>query len=222
MDHKNLLTRHASPTLWQGGIRLFAMKVFTTFYRRMFLMIRPLDATIPSLRPRLPVVVKMLAEKDLPAYNSFRPDQCTNLIQTRLARGEQCFAVWYAGRIVHAAFYQPYLSMDTGRVYVPYLHRDLILQQGDVYSHDGLTLPAYRGYGLSPARGAHAMHHYWQEGYKRVVCLITVENRPQLRAIQKMGHQSVGLYSCLRFGPWQHDWQQMWSEAPLPRLAETA
>lgn len=216
MDHENLLTRHASPTQWQGGIRLLAMKVFTTFYRRMSLMVRPLDATIPNLRPRVSVDIKMLTEDDLAAYNRFRPDQCANLIRDNLARGDQYFAAWHEGRIVHA------IRVTTGRVYVPYLHRDLVLQPDDIYSHNSFTLPAFRGYGLSPARGAHVMRHYRQKGYKRMVALVVVEDKTALRAAQKMGYQSVGLYSCLRFGPWRCDWQQTWSEEPLPGLAKAA
>ena len=216
MDQENLRTRRASPILWQGGMRRFAMKVFTTFYRRMYFLVRPLDATIPDLHPRVSVDIKMLTKDDLAAYNRFRPDQCANLIQDSLARGDQYFAAWHEERIVHA------IRVTTGQVYVPYLRRDLILQPDDIYSHNSFTLPAFRGYGLSPARGAHVMRHYRQKGYKRMVALVVVEDKTALRAAQKMGYQSVGLYSCLRFGPWQRDSQQTWSEEPLPRLVRVA
>jgi RimJ/RimL family protein N-acetyltransferase len=201
--------------LWPRGMPSLAMKVSTTFYRRMILMVRPLDDTIPSPWPRLPVVFKILTKEDLPAYHRFRPDRRTSLIQNSLARGEQCFVAWYQGRIVHAG------TMATGRVYVSYLRRHLILRPGEVYSHDSFTLPAYRGYGLAPARHAHVMRSFHQEGYRRIACLVAVENKAGFRVVEKLGYQAMGLYSCLRVGPWQREWQQRWREEHLPMLART-
>jgi ribosomal protein S18 acetylase RimI-like enzyme len=216
MDREDLLIQRSSLVLRQGVIRLLVMKILTTFYRRMFLMVRPLNTTIPYMHPRLPVTIQRLTEKDLSAYSRFRPDQCMNVIRARLTRGDQFFAAWNEGHIVHAVW----VSIE--RVYVPYLRRDLILQPGDVYLYDSFTSPAYRGYDLAAARSVHMMHHYQQEGYRRMVCLIAVENESGLRAVQKLGYQSVGLCSCLCCGPWQHDLQQTWSEEPLPRLAKVA
>jgi ribosomal protein S18 acetylase RimI-like enzyme len=156
----------------------------------------------------------MLTENELFACSVSWPDHYVNSIQSHLARGEPCFAALYDGQIAQVG------TAATGRVYVPYLYRDLLLQPDDVYFYDSFTLPAYRGYGLAPARAAHMMHHYWQEGYRRVVCLVAVENQGGLRSVQKTGYQAVGLYSCLRFGPWQRDWQKTWSEEPLPTLAK--
>jgi RimJ/RimL family protein N-acetyltransferase len=215
MALEHFLIQRPSLALRQGGIRLLAMKVFTTFYRRMFLMVRPLDATTPDVQPRLPVVIKRLTDKDLCAYRRFRPEQGAQMIRTRLAQGDQCYAAWHEGRIVHAGW------IATERVYVPYLRRDLILQPGDVYHGDSFTLPTYRGYGLSPAKAICVMHHYRQQGYRRMVCLIAVENTTGLHVMRKLGYQPIGLYRCLRFGPWQRDWQQVWDEEVLLVLTRT-
>jgi hypothetical protein len=213
MNYTNLLVRHTSMALGQGKIALLTMKVFTTLCRRMILLVRPLGAPIPDHRPRLPVDIKILTDEDLPAYSRFQPKQAASLIQTRLTHGEQCFTVWHEGRIAHAA------RVATERVYIPYLHRDLVLQPGDVYSHSSFTLPAYRSYGLSLARTVYAMHHYRQAGYRRMVVLVTVENTNGLHVVkQELGYQDVGLYGCLRFGPWQYSWQRMWGDEPLPVL----
>jgi hypothetical protein len=200
---------------WQGGMPLLAMKALTTFYRRMILMVRPLDATTPSFSPRLPVTFEMLTERDLPAYERFRSGQGVTSIQGCLARGGRCFAVYHEGRIVHA------VQVATGQVYVPYLRRRLILQAGDVYSYDSFTLPGYRGYELAPARAVHVMRYYRQEGYQRMVCLIAVENKAGRHVMQKLGYQSLGLYNYLRIGPWQRHWQQGWSGEPLLLLTGT-
>jgi GNAT superfamily N-acetyltransferase len=199
----------------QRGMPLLAMKVLTTFYRRMILMVRPLDATIPSFSPRLPVTFEILTERDLPAYERFRPGQGVTSMQGCLARGDKCFAAYHEGRIVHA------VQVATGQVYVPYLRRRLILQPGDLYSYDSFTLPGYRGYGLAPARAVHVMRYYQQEGYQRMVCLIAGENKAGRHVMQKLGYQSLGLYSYLRIGPWQRHCQQAWSEEPLLLLTGT-
>jgi ribosomal protein S18 acetylase RimI-like enzyme len=212
MVRENSLIQRSSSMLHQQGIHLLTSKILTTFYRRMFLMVRPLDSMIPYLYPHLAVVFKRLTEKDLCISSRSWSDQYVNSIRAHLARGEQCFAALYEGQIAQVG------RVAMGRVYIPYLRRYLMLQPGDVYFYDSFTLPAYRGYGLAPARAAYMMRHYRQEGYRRVVCLVAVENKSGLRSVQKTGYQSVGLYSCLRFGPWQRDWQQMWSEAPLPML----
>jgi ribosomal protein S18 acetylase RimI-like enzyme len=212
MDRDNLSQR-SSLVPWQGGGQLLAMKVLTTIYRRMFLMVRPLDATIPDLRPCIPALFKVLTREELLAYNRLQPEQYTSLIQARLACGEQCFAAIYEGRIAQVG------SVGTKRAYIPYLRRDLILQPNDVYVYGSFTFPAYRGYGLAPARAVHMMHHYRQEGYRRMVCVVAIENKSGLRVVQKLGYHTIGLYSCLRFGPWQYDWQRTWGEESLPRLA---
>lgn len=215
MNDENLLVRRPSMALGPGRIPLLTMKVFTTFCRRMILLVRPLDAPIPDHHPRLPVVIKMLTDEDLPAYRRFHPKQAESLMQARLTRGEQCFTAWHEGRIAHAA------RVATERVYIPYLHHDLVLQPGDVYSHSSFTLPAYRGYGLSLARTVYAMHHYRQVGYRRMVVLVTVENTTGLHVVkQELGYQDIGLYGCMRFGLWQYSWQRMWGDEPLPMLTK--
>jgi GNAT superfamily N-acetyltransferase len=200
---------------WPGGMPLLAMKALTTFYRRMILMVRPLDAVIPSFSPRLPVTFELVTERDLPAYERFRPGQGVTSMQGCLARGDKCFAAYHEGRIVAA------VQVATGQVYVPYLRRRLILQPGDVYSYDSFTLPAYRGDGLAPARAVHVMRYHQQEGYQRMVCLIAVENKAGRQVMQKLGYQSLGLYSYLRVGLWQRHWQQAWGEEALLPLTGT-
>src|SRR5215468_718923 len=116
MDLEHILLQRPSLALRQGGIRRLTMRVFTTFYRRMFLMVRPLDVAIPDVHPRLPVVIKRLTDKDILAYRKFRPEQGAHMIRSRLGRGDRCYAAWYEGRIVHAGW------IATKRVYVPYLH----------------------------------------------------------------------------------------------------
>jgi L-amino acid N-acyltransferase YncA len=65
------------------------------------------------------------------------------------------------------------------------------------------------------------MRYYQQEGYRRMVCLIAAENKAGRHVMQKLGYQSLGLYSYLCIGPWQWYWQQGWSGEPLLLLTGT-
>ncbi len=202
-----------SPVSVEKGIRVLWTKVLTTCYRRVVVMVRPLDRPIADRPPRLPVVISILGEDDLEAYRRFRPDQLERILEARRVRGDRCFAAWHEGRIVHAAW------VATGGVHVPYLRRDLMLQSGDVYIYDSFTLPAFRGHGLAQARSAHLLKHYRQLGYRRALGVVAVENKVAFRPALGIGFYPIGLYGCVRFGPWQWDWQRVWREEPLPRLA---
>jgi len=197
----------------QRVVPLLAMKALTTFYRRMILMVRSLDAPLPAFSSQLPVTFERLSEKDVSAYQKFRPEHGLTWLQRCLARGDSCFAAYHEGHIVHA------VQVATQHVYVPYLSRGLILQPGDVYSYDSFTAPAYRRYGLAAARAVYVMRHYQCEGYQRMVCLIALENAAGRHVMQKLGYHALGLYSYLHLHPWQWYWQQAWNMEPLLRLS---
>jgi len=92
-------------------IRILLMKMITTFYRRALVvaapsMIRSLNRTFASDR-------HYPAERGgRPAYIQLRPDQDPNVIAMRLANGDQCFAVWHEGRIVHTGWCRRNISMN--------------------------------------------------------------------------------------------------------------
>jgi GNAT superfamily N-acetyltransferase len=212
MDREHLLRKRERRVY--GAMRLLAMKTFTTFYRRIIVLVRPLDAMIPAPAPRVPVVITMLTEKDLPAYSSFRPSQGPKVIQERFACGDRCFAAWHEGRIVHAAW------VASRYVHMPYLRRTVILEAGDAGIYDSYTLASYRNQRLAQARSIHMLQQYRQEGYRRTVGLIAPENESSLRQVQAVGYRPLGLYGCVRLGHWQWDWQQRWGEESLPALTK--
>jgi hypothetical protein len=194
-------------------LRLLAMKTVTTFYRRMVLVVRPIDP-IPDLQPRLPVILRVLSKEDIPAYRIFQPNQSVKEIDERFERGDCCFAAFHEGRIVTAGW------VTTNRIYVPYLRRDLILLPGDIYVYNYYTLPEYRGNNVGVVNGLFIRRYYKKEGYSRSVALIAAENRAGSGLVKSAGYRSVGLYACLRLGFWQWDWQRTWTDEPLPALGK--
>lgn len=191
------------------------MKILTTFYRRVIVVARPIDDTTPELNPRLSIAITQLTEEALQAYIQLRPDQDLNVIQMRLTKGDQCFAVWHEGRMVHTGW------VATGPIYESYLRRELILQPGDIFLYDHYTRPSHRSGSLAQARDVHVLRHYREEGYHRSIAMVAVENKAAFRPFKAVGYRSIGFFKCLRFGPWQWDWQQRWGEEPLPTLTKT-
>jgi len=215
IGNHNRVVRHTAWKLWRKMIEVLAMKILTTFYRRMILFEYPLNQQIPVLRSRLPVNIAILTERDLDAYNRYRPDQSMKEIRARLARGDRCFACWYDDRIVDAGW------VATGRVYIPYLRRRLILGSGDIYNYDAYTLPAYRGLGIFMARISYVGRYNQQEGYSRGLALVAVENKAPRVILYKSGVRPIGLYSCLRLGPWQWEWRLPWGKDALLSISKT-
>lgn len=212
---RNGVVERTARKAWQKIMEVLAIKVLTTFYRRMILFVYPLDGTIPVLQSRLSVNITILTERDLEAYHKYRPDRSLKEIRARLTRGDQCFVCWYEDRIVDAGW------VATGRVYVPYLRRHLVLTPGDMYNYDAYTLPAFRGLNLFMARNSYVARYNQKERYLRSLALIAVENKASRNTLYRSGVRPIGLYSCLRFGPWQWEWNQAWGKEVLLSLSKT-
>lgn len=213
--NQNCVARCTAEKPWREMMEMLAMKVLTTFYRRMILFVYPLDGTIPVLESRLSVNIAILTEGDLEAYHRYRPDRNLKEIRARLARGDRCFACWYEDRIVDGGW------VATGRVYVPYLRRRLVLAPGDIYNYDAYTLPAFRGLNLFMARNSYVARYNQKERYLRSLALVAAENKASRVILYRWGLRPIGLYTCLRFGPWQWDWHQTWGDEMLLSLSKT-
>jgi GNAT superfamily N-acetyltransferase len=186
------------------------MKILTTFYRRAIVVARPIDEMIPEMKPRLPIVMTLLRETDLPDYIQLRPDQDLSVIKMRLANGDQCFAAWHEGRIVHTGW------VTTKQKSEPYLRRELTLQPGEIFLYDHYTHPSFRRFGFARARDIHVLRHYREEGYHRSLAIVAKENKAAFLPFEAVGYRSIGMFKCLRFGPWQWDWEERWNAEPLP------
>lgn len=212
MHRSKPLTQRLS-RVWRAGPRALPMKVWTTFYRRVVFMAHPLDQTIPDPSCPESSEIRMLNKNDASAYCRFRPDQDADIVKARLRKGHQCFSIWQDNRIVHASW----AAID--RVYTPYLRRQIILApEADVFGYDSFTLPSHRQLGLSHVRTIRFLQHYRQAGFRRAMYIVAVENKTSLRHSTSTGFRPQGIYSCLRFGPWQCVWSRSDSDQPLPKL----
>ena len=195
----------------RGRLDTFAMKATTTFVRRMHLMRRDLDASIPVPSPRGRFTYAEATPDTRAAYLDMLPDRRATF-EARLERGARCFMAWDGGRVAHGYW------MAAGRVRIDYLERDLVLAPGDVYTYDSYSPPEYRGRGLAQAVGLHVMGLARAEGHRRAWCLPAIENRGGIRPVEAIGYRPVATLGCLRLGPWRRCWTDAPDDPGLPRL----
>jgi GNAT superfamily N-acetyltransferase len=168
-------------------------------YRRLILVERSLSQPIPDASAHVPVCVRVLAAGEVDAYMLFRPDQGLAEVRRRLVEGQQCFAVWHDGRIIHATW------AVTGRARIEYLSTELALAPDEVYAYDVFTSSAYRGLGASPARMLEMMRYFRDRGYRCQLGAILPENRSSLQLGEKVGSiRRIGLIGYVGLGPWRH------------------
>jgi GNAT superfamily N-acetyltransferase len=194
-----------------GLLRTAAMKVITTFYRRMFAFVCPLDVPVPEQGPGGPAVV-LLDEAQMADYCRLRPKQSPELVRRRLAAGHECFLVRQHGELVHAGW------VGAGRVLVPYLNRDLLLEPHEIYTYDVFTRPDRRGQGHAVVRFQEMQRRYLERGYRSTFSLVAVENRAGMALTFKSQGRIVGTYRAVRVGPWQRVWSRALDDEPLPQL----
>jgi RimJ/RimL family protein N-acetyltransferase len=168
-----------------------------TVYRRVAVMERPLDQSLPEVTPRVPVRIGLLAAHDLPRYGHFRPDLDPTSIQRRAEQGHRCFAVWHEGQIVHAGW------AATHGAWIDYLGCAFQLEPGEVYQFDSYTAPAFRGLDLAAARVLWMARFFRDAGFGRLLAVVWPENAPAFRVLDKAGYRRRGWIRVLGRGRWR-------------------
>ncbi|MDN5937709.1 MAG: GNAT family N-acetyltransferase [Salinisphaera sp.] len=174
-------------------------------YRRLYVVERPLDATLAESRCSLPLRLELLTERGVSDYLKHRAPGVCNPVRNPLRRdvagrldaGQYCFVTYYRGHMVGSIW------AARAWVDVPYLRMEFQPAPGSVYLYDNRVDPELRGRGV-----AQALTHYAREGIKhwgfvRTVGLISPENLASLRASQRAGSRVVARVGYLRMGPWR-------------------
>lgn len=205
------ILRRALEVLRQEGLKSLWFKILGEIvYRRMVLMERRLDEPIAEISPYLPVTISLLRDTDLSEYIRFRPEIDPNEVRRRLASGQMCFAAWYEGRIIHAAW------VATGRAWIGYLAREIALAPDEVYSYESFTAADFRGQNVAGARLSYMQQALQRAGYRRVLAAIMPENKPAFRPVAKTGFRTIGVMGYVRLGPWRWDFIRLQPGARPP------
>jgi GNAT superfamily N-acetyltransferase len=197
-----------SDRTWLSDLR---MRLVTTFYRRATLMVRDLGET-DTAPAHVAARMATISMGELDSYLEFRPRADRRVIERRLEKGDEGVVAWVDAQIVHAAW------IATGRSYVAYLDRDLLLAPDELLVYDSFTIPELRGSGIARARMAHVFAEYARRGYRRCFAIVAVENSVGAHTMQSGGYRKTGRFSCLRLGPWSRCWQSSTSDR-VPALA---
>jgi len=172
--------------------------VIDSVYRRVVVLERPLDSSLPEVAASVPVRIAVLTAADHRHYARLRPDREPELFRHRLAQGHRCFAAWHEGEIVHAGW------AATQDAWVDYLGCRFPLEAGDVYQFDSFTAPAFRGRGLAGARIAWMARYLRDSGMRRLFAVVWPENTAAFRPLEKAGYRRCGWLRVIRVGRWRH------------------
>jgi RimJ/RimL family protein N-acetyltransferase len=122
--------------------------------------------------------------------------------RARLERGDRCFVAWADGAIVSSRW------IAEGRAFVEYLDMWLDLQPGEVFLSETFTVPAMRGHGVSGAAGTRLAQALADEGYRRILAGVLMENHAGKRAYEKAGYEPVGRIGYAGLGRWRRHFRR--------------
>jgi GNAT superfamily N-acetyltransferase len=191
--------------LRREGPRSLAFRVLGEIgYRRMIVMEREFDLSMPDVEAQVPATFAPLEPGDLGDYMRLRPDADPDDVRDRFRRRHVCFGAWLEGRLVQACW------VGIERARVDYLGCWIQLGSGVGYLQDLYTEPELRGIGLHRSMYPHMFRYFRNTGSPAVVAAFQPENRVQ-RIFGRLGFRPVAIARVVRLGPVRRVWQQ-----PLP------
>jgi ribosomal protein S18 acetylase RimI-like enzyme len=176
------------------GARSLVFRVLgETVYRRMIVMERQFDLSMPDIDPDVSVRFALLEPSHVDEYLRLRPDADREDVEERLRRRHVCYVAWLEGRIVQACW----IAVD--RAYVDYLRCWFHLGSGVGYLHDLYTVPELRGRSLHRAMYPHIFRYFRNAGARAVIAAFQPENRIQ-HIFARLGFRRVATASVLGRG----------------------
>ena len=193
--------------LQEEGLKSLWFKVLSeTFYRRVVLIERILDEPIHLMTSRIPVTINLMERSNVDEYCEFHLDATISDIQERLDSGHWCFIARYQGCIVHTCW------AASRVVWFDYLYREIQLAPDEVFVYNSFTDPSFRGLNISGVRILEMVRFFQRAGYRRLIAVVTPENKSAFRPGQKSGYRPIGTLGFIRIGPIKRDF---FSEKPL-------
>lgn len=165
-----------------------------TAYRRLVLFELGVEGYGEDQSPVPGIAVEQLDETGAEEYRTLRPDTSLEEFRDRLAAGDWCLVTRREGRIVRA------LWVSRGTARSPYLRCELPLADDEVYIHDMFTARDGRGRDLGRAVRGVLGRRLREEGYRALLALVLLENRPAVGMVRKQGYRPVALVATLTIG----------------------
>lgn len=178
----------ASDLFKEHGWKRFVGEIIPwLFYRRYIFYSQPIDDPVFLYSCQIPFRLEQVKEKDFPHLIKLRPGfYDISQIRKRIKEGHICFLGWSGQKPIHIRW------IFVRSLYLPYLHRTLILYPGEVYRDEAFTLPDYRRKGVYSYAG-YLMRQVLKElGYDRLVCMFASWNLSPQSQAERMGLEKVG------------------------------
>jgi GNAT superfamily N-acetyltransferase len=180
---------------YEGLKGLLAKGLGHVIYRRVVLVGRRLDMTLPEARSDLELSHRMLTGDDVDSYVAFRPEADAATILRRMASGSLIFGVWHEGRIVASTW------LDCGSAHLDPIGVRLRLDPLDSYGRDSFTAPELRGQNVGTVCMVGALRALRDAGYECSFGFILPENRKAFGPPAKAGHDTLGSIGWIGLGP---------------------
>ena len=193
----------AGDLLRENGLRQLWFRALGELgYRRQLVteLLLPADAIVAAPKPA-DSEARFLGDADLDAYAALHG--ASDEARARFARGERCFGVWLAGKLVSTRW------LASGTVRLAYVDREAALAPTDVYVHDVYTAPEHRRRGISRFVAAVVPELLAAEGARRIVGVLEPENRAGIAANQMAGYRVAGRIGYVKLGPWRRDFGRL-------------
>lgn len=178
--------------------RLLAVGPRWALRQQYLVLARELGPTLPRLIGRDTLEWALLTPADAPLVRAVNPFVAESEVRERLRDGHDCLLLTRAGVPV-------YYRWDTSRpVYLPYLSITLRPSDGELFTIEAFTHPAFRGRGIHSFATGLVLERARRRGLRRSVTLIAWWNVPARRvALEKAERTVVGTVSRHGIGPWR-------------------
>ena len=124
---------------------------------------------------------------DLPHILTARPHYYTEeQLKMRFQAGHMCFIGWIKNEPVHLRWHYVH------SIYLPYLKRNLMLSERQVWADEGYTRPEYRRRGIFAHAGILITRVLADMNYQRLSCAFASWNKTPLRIDRERGMKPVG------------------------------
>lgn len=157
------------------------------FHPHYFFYARSLDTPPPTFHCRIPIRLDRIKEKDLPLLQNIRRGFYDfTLLQERVKNGHLCFIGRSGQEPVHIRW------VFVRSVYLPYLHRTLILSPEEAYGDEAFTIPRYRRKGVY-SNCRYLLHNALQLlGYRRLSWAHAPWETGLLKSAEKNSFKKLG------------------------------
>lgn len=181
-----------------GGRRLLRVLPQWLVRQEYVVLVRDLGQPLPEIPPHQPLRWTQLTEAEIPRLRAINPALSDADIHRRLREGAECVLCWIGNALAHYWW-------ETARpAHLPYLRKNFLPLEGDIYVGEAFTHRAFRGQGITTATAIVALHRARDRGFSRSIGITAWWNAPSLRVSwQRTGRTLAGTVGCWRVGPWR-------------------